>query len=325
MLEKFKDTFKAYDYKEVFSKKRIKKLLVQTLILLIDLILFSMIFIHFSNQLFNGNVYIKITISTALFILFSYLIYYIIIIVKYVKYIRKSLEITFDKMTFLLLIITTFYSLIHAIYSDIVGAINHSMWTSLIGNGYMFSFLLRLIVLISFIILFKNNKVSDERKDIIKNRIMIIIGFLIMLLSIYVISPLVEIYTKSSSSLVKENDILNKLTASISIVSFLINLPLSLRGIKKARKYNDQLLTCARAISLSSVLISLFNFLISISLFTKLNNNLVFNYILPVTQAIPLAISLELIISGFKNQKKNNKLIKLTKNLKIDKKLKKIL
>ncbi len=317
MLEKFINVFKQSDYKEVFSKDKIKKLFINTILMIIDLTLISVIFIFFSNHLKTSNVITKTLISASLFILNAYFVYYVVILIKYIKYIKKKLKLTFDRVTFLLLVITTIYSIIHAAYSLIVGAINNSNWEKLIGSGYLFSFILRVIVLISIIILYDNKKISPTRAGIIENRVMIVIGLLIIALSIYVITPLFKLYTNNDQKLVNKDDILSSFTAAISVISFLINFPLSIRGLNKAKRFNNQLLTCARSISFSTLLISLFTFLISISLFINQNIIDLFNKLLPITQVLPVIIGIELIVKGNDNLREHKRLIKLTKNLKI--------
>lgn len=317
MLEKFINVFKQSDYKEVFSKDKIKKLFINTILMIIDLTLISVIFIFFSNHLKTSNVITKTLISASLFILNAYFVYYVVILIKYIKYIKKKLKLTFDRVTFLLLVITTIYSIIHAAYSLIVGGINNSNWEKLIGSGYLFSFILRIIVLISIIILYDNKKVSPTRAGIIENKVMIVIGILIIALSIYVITPLFNLYTNNNQKLVNKDDILSSFTAAISIISFLINFPLSIRGLNKAKRFNNQLLTCARSISFSTLFISLFTFLISISLFIDQSIIDLFNKLLPITQVLPVIIGIELIVKGNDNLRENKRLIKLTKNLKI--------
>lgn len=306
MFEKFINVFKQYDYKEVFSKDKIKKLFINTILMIIDLTLISIIFIFFSDRLKTSNTTIKILISSSLFILNAYFVYYAVILIKYIKYIKKKLELTFDRVTFLLLVITTIYSIIHAAYSLIVGGINNSNWEKLIGSGYLFSFILRIIVLISIIILYDNKKTSPTRAGIIENKVMIVIGILIIALSIYVITPLFNLYTNNNQKLVNKDDILSSFTAALSI-----------RGLNKAKRFNNQLLTCARSISFSTLFISLFTFLISISLFIDQSIIDLFNKLLPITQVLPVIIGIELIVKGNDNLRENKRLIKLTKNLKI--------
>ena len=312
MFKIIKKYFVEKNIKDILSRKEIITVLLYTLILIILLIAVT-IFMYFSNGVKENLVYkvFSIIFYSAFGI---YFIFYLLMMIRKILVIKKRLSFNFEKTTFFLLAFTSLYSLGHSLYSFVIASLNNSLWNLLFGYGYFLFFIMRTYLFVRYLSLMFINY-SKKEKEIISNRTMLIVGIISLILSFYVIAPLINIYQKGDVEDITLN--YHKSSLVISSVSFFFYLINGIVGFKRAQKYESNLLSCVKVISLWVALLSFFNFAITISPFVNIKLTNLLNFCSSIAGGVSFSLSLFLLINSIKSLHQDKRVILLTKRLKI--------